>query len=95
MATWLWSALSVSHLEVPLHIGSDHSVSILELAKVVAEASSEILNYTPEIKVADTPKDNDSFHQYVPANNATKQILNVDEWTSLKQGTRLMLRSAI
>jgi dTDP-glucose 4,6-dehydratase len=95
MATWLWSALSVSHLEVPLHIGSDHSVSILELAKVVAEASSEILNYTPDIKVADTPKDNDSFHQYVPANNATKQILNVDDWTSLKHGIRLMLANEI
>ena len=95
MATWLWSALSISHLQVPLHIGSDHSISILELAKVVAEASSEILKYTPEIKVSDTPKDNEAFHQYVPANNATKQILNVDEWTSLNQGTRLMLRSAI
>ena len=95
MATWLWSALSISHLQVPLHIGSDHSISILELAKVVAEASSEILKYTPEIKVSDTPKDNEAFHQYVPANNATKQILNVDEWTSLKQGIRFMLANEI
>jgi len=85
MATWLWSALMHDENEGPLHIGSEHSVSILELAQTVATVSGEILNYIPEITVAKAIDPSEPVHQYVPANLRTRKTLQVSEWTSLEE----------
>ena len=88
MATWLWSALTHTENEEPLHIGSEHSVSILELAQTVATVSGEVLNYIPEITVAKAIDPSEPVHQYVPANLRTRQTLHVSEWTSLEEIVR-------
>ena len=88
MATWLWSALAHYKKEEPLHIGSEHSVSILELAQTVATVSGEVLNYVPEITVAKAIDPSEPVHQYVPANLRTRQTLHVSEWTSLEEIVR-------
>ena len=85
MATWLWSALAHDENNEPLHIGSEHSVSILELAQTVARVSGEVLNYFPEITVAKQTDLSEPVHQYVPANLRTRQTLQVSEWTSLEE----------
>ena len=86
MATWLWSALAcVSGQEIPLHIGSEHSVSIFELAQTVAAVSSEVLRYAPEITVRKEVNSSEAIHQYVPANSGTRESLQVSEWTSLEE----------
>jgi dTDP-glucose 4,6-dehydratase len=88
MATWLWSALTHAENEEPLHIGSEHSVSILELAQIVATVSGEVLNYIPEITVAKAIDPSEPVHQYVPGNLRTRQTLHVSEWTSLEEIVR-------
>jgi len=87
MATWLWSALAHGGDQdvEPFHIGSEHSVSILELAQTVADVSAEVLNYVPEIVVAKAIDPSEPVHQYVPANLHTRQTLQVAEWTSLEE----------
>lgn len=85
MATWLWSALAYGETESPFHIGSEHSVSILELAQIVATVSGEVLNYFPEINVAKEIDFLESIQQYVPANSVTRKTLHVSEWTSLAE----------
>jgi len=84
MATWLWSALAHGKTEIPFHIGSEHSVSILELAQTVARVSGEVLKYIPEITVAKAIEPSEPIHQYVPANLQTRKTLQVSEWASLE-----------
>jgi len=84
MATWLWSALAHGKTEIPFHIGSEHSVSILELAQTVARVSGEVLDYVPEITVAKVIDPSEPIHQYVPANLQTRKTLQVSEWASLE-----------
>ncbi len=86
MATWLWSALAHGGGKntEPFHIGSEHSVSILELAQTVATVSGEKLNYVPEITVAKAVDPSEPIHQYVPANLHTRKTLQVSEWASLE-----------
>jgi dTDP-glucose 4,6-dehydratase len=95
MAIWLWSALAKKMPPHPLHIGSENSMSILELAQVVATVSAAELNFTPEIRVAETSANPERFHQYVPSNSETRSYLNVQEWTSLDAGIAQMIRNSI
>ena len=85
MATWLWSALAHGETAIPFHIGSEHSVSILELAQTVATVSGEVFKYVPEIIVAREINLLEPVHQYVPANVHTRKTLQVTEWTSLAE----------
>ena len=94
MATWLWSALAHGETGSPFHIGSEHSVSILELAQTVATVSGEVLNFVPEITVAKEIDLSESVHQYVPANLDTRKALQVSEWTSLAEVIRRTLLHA-
>ena len=94
MATWLWSALAHGETGSPFHIGSEHSVSILELAQTVATVSGEVLNFVPEITVAKEIDLSESVHQYVPANLDTTKALQVSEWTSLAEVIRRTLLHA-
>ena len=94
MATWLWSALAHGGTEIPFHIGSEQSVSILELAQAVATVSGELLNHIPEINVAKEIDLSESVHQYVPANSETRKSLQVSEWTSLERMIQLTLMNA-
>ena len=86
MATWLWSALTHGGDQnaKPFHIGSEHSVSIFELAQTVAKVSGEVLSYVPEITVAKAIDPSEPVHQYVPANLRARQTLQVAEWASLE-----------
>ena len=95
MAIWLWSALAHGAQGSPFHIGSEHSVSILELALAVAKASDQVLDFLPEIRVAQNSNPAEAIHQYVPANSKTRQILQVSEWTSLEETVNAMLLSAV
>lgn len=95
MATWLWSALAVNDNTVPLHIGSEHSRSIFELAQTVATVSFQLLGYKPEIIVSRAVNDSEPIHVYVPANLLTREKLDVSEWTSLEQTIRLTMMNAV
>ena len=93
MATWLWSALAHGGNGEPLHIGSEHSISILELAQNVARVSGDVLNYVPEIIVSVPVDESLPVHQYVPSTVQTRNILNVDEWTGLAEIIAQMMKT--
>jgi dTDP-glucose 4,6-dehydratase len=93
MATWLWSALADGGNGEPLHIGSEHSISILELAQNVAQVSGEVLNYVPEIIVSVPVNESLPVHQYVPSTAQTRKILNVEEWTGLDEIITRMMKT--
>jgi dTDP-glucose 4,6-dehydratase len=93
MATWLWSALAHGGNGEPLHIGSEHSISILELAQNVARVSSEVLNYVPEVIVSVPVNESSPVHQYVPSTAQTRNILNVEEWTGLNEIIARMMKT--
>jgi len=95
MATWLWCALAVNDSTMPLHIGSEHSLSIFELAQAVAKVSSEVLDFKPEITVSRAINELEPIHHYVPANLLTKEKVKVLEWTTLEQLIRLTLINAV
>ncbi len=95
MATWLWSALAVNDNTMPLHIGSEHSRSIFELAQTVAKVSLQLFDFKPEIIVSRAVNDSEPIHVYVPANVLTREKLNVSEWTSLEQTIRLTMMTAV
>lgn len=95
MATWLWCAVAERDVVQPLHVGSERSISILELAKMVAKASKKILNFAPEIDVAEPVSNKNIFHQYVPATMATRTLLRTNEWTTLQTSIELMIRSEL
>ena len=83
MATWLWCALASGGNEGPFHIGSENSISVLELAQNVARVSGEVLGYVPAIAVSIPVNESLPVHQYVPSTELTRRILNVEEWTNL------------
>lgn len=93
MATWLWSALAHGggKGEEPFHIGSEHSVSIFELAQTVAKVSGEVMNFLPEITVGKPINPSEPVHQYVPATSHTRKTLQVAEWTLLEECINGML----
>ena len=92
MATWLWSALADGGNGEPLHIGSEHSTSILELAQNVAQVSGEVLNYVPEVIISVPMNESLPVHQYVPSTLKTRNILNVEEWTGLAEIIARMMK---
>ena len=83
MATWLWCALASGGNEGPFHIGSENSISVLELAQNVARVSGEVLGYVPALAVSIPVDESLPVHQYVPSTALTRRILNVEEWTNL------------
>lgn len=93
MATWLWSALAHGGNGEPLHIGSERSISILELARYVARVSGEVLNYVPEVVVSLPVNETVPVHQYVPSTSQTRTMLKVEEWTTLDETIARMMRT--
>ena len=95
MATWLWSALAHGGNGEPLHIGSENSISILELAQIVAKVSGEVLNYVPEVIVSVPVNESSPVHHYVPSTAQTQKTLNVEEWTGLDEIIARMMRNVL
>ena len=92
MATWLWSALAHGGQGETFHIGSENSISILELARNVARVSGEVLNYVPEVIISVPMNESLPVHQYVPSTLKTRNILNVEEWTGLAEIIARMMK---
>jgi len=95
MATWLWSSMGLTDIPEHLHIGSEQSISILELAQTVAEVSEKILMHSPQISIEKQITETNHFHQYVPETTQTRTLLRTEEWTSLEKSIELMISAAL
>ena len=95
MATWLWSSMGLTDIPEHLHIGSEQSISVLELAQTVAKVSERILNFASQISVGKQITNTNHFHQYVPETTKTRNLLRTKEWTSLEKSIELMISAAL
>lgn len=84
LAVWLWTILFKAPALVPINVGSARDVSILELAKIVAAT----LKPETEISVAQKPVPGAQPARYVPQIERAREILGLEEWTSLEEGIR-------
>lgn len=84
LAIWLWTILFRAPDLVPINVGSAHDVSILELARIVALT----LNPECEIRVAQKPVPGAHPSRYVPSVDRAKEMLGLEEWTSLEESIR-------
>ena len=78
MAAWIFSALIQGPSDQTLHIGSENSYRLADVARIVAEICNVELNIEFDEK-ADGQR-----MKYVPSTEVTRAHLKVKEWTSLE-----------
>ena len=84
---WLWVILFRGISGRPYNVGSDHVVSIIELARLVAD----IVDPTLKIEVKEKVLDSNLFDQYIPDTERAKKELNLKQRISLEEGVRRMV----
>ncbi len=84
LAIWLWTILFRAPALVPINVGSDHDLSILELAQAVSEA----LNVSAAIHVAKSAAPNAEVLRYVPSVNRARILLGLSEIVNLQEAIR-------
>ena len=84
---WLWVILFRGISGRPYNVGSDHVVSIIELARLVAD----IVDPALKIEVKGKMLDSNLFDQYIPDTERAKKELNLKQRISLEEGVRRMV----
>jgi dTDP-glucose 4,6-dehydratase len=84
LAIWLWTILFKAPPLVPFNVGSEHDVSILELAKVVAAT----LNPHMDIHVGQKAIPEAAPARYVPSIDHAEKVLGLRETTTLEESIR-------
>jgi dTDP-glucose 4,6-dehydratase len=84
LAVWLWTLLFKGPSLVPFNVGSEHDVSILELARTVAET----LNPGTKILVAQEPVPGALPARYVPSASRAREQLGLRETIGLEESIR-------
>lgn len=90
MAVWLWAA-SCHQPDFPLHIGSEHAISIASLASLVAERFKNVLGKELSIEKLNNSSLIDGASVYVPSTSRTRKLLKVDEFTRLETSIDQMI----
>ena len=80
LAVWLWTILFKAPSMQPFNVGSDHDLTIRNLADEVASA----INPEVEIRIAHAPLPNATVQRYVPSIHAAKKHLGMSEGISLR-----------
>ena len=81
LAVWLWTILFRGPALTPINVGSDHDVSILELAQTVAAT----VNPQTEIRVARKPEHGAQLARYVPKVDRACDLLGLRPTVSLEE----------
>jgi dTDP-glucose 4,6-dehydratase len=81
LAAWLWTILFRAPELIPINVGSDRDVSILELARIVAAT----LRPETEIQVARQAVPGASPLRYVPSVERAGHLLGLEAWTPLEE----------
>ncbi len=93
MASWLITAALEGTSDVPLHIGSEKSINIAELAALVAEIAGELFNKQIQVEVMGQTSEFDGVRSYVPSTELTRQTLQVRETVNLEDSISNMLKN--
>lgn len=84
LAIWLWTMLFRAPGLTPINVGSNHDVSILQLAQTVAAT----LSPETEIRVAQEPIAGVPVLRYVPSVERAKEMLGLRETVGLEEAIR-------
>lgn len=93
MASWLITAALEGTSDLPLHIGSERSINIAELATLVAEIAGELINQQIQVEVLGQKSVIDGIRSYVPSTELTRQTLLVRETVNLEDSIIKMFQS--
>jgi hypothetical protein len=88
LAVWLWTILFRAPALVPFNVGSEHDISILELAETVAAT----LNPRTEIRVAQQAVSGTPPLRYVPCVARARELLGLRETIGLEECIRRTAR---
>ena len=84
LAIWLWTMLFRAPSLVPINVGSEEDMSILEIAERVAKA----LAPATRIEVAGTPVPGAAPSRYVPATARAKELLGLEPKVGVEEAIR-------
>jgi dTDP-glucose 4,6-dehydratase len=79
LAGWLWTILTRGVHARPYNVGSDQPVSILDVARLVAQLGGT----STQVQVTEAAGPNDPIDYYVPDITRARQELGLDVWTRL------------
>jgi dTDP-glucose 4,6-dehydratase len=94
LAEWCLAALLRGNANTVYHVGSERSVSILELAELVSSRASALFAKDVVIDHRFVPSLIESRSRYLPSTSWTRSELKVRESVSLEDSIDKMLRSA-
>jgi nucleoside-diphosphate-sugar epimerase len=84
LAIWLWTMLFQSPDLIPVNVGSDNDLSILELARAVVQS----LNAAVDIHVAKEVIPGTDIARYVPSVDRARRLLGLKETVDLQEAIR-------
>jgi nucleoside-diphosphate-sugar epimerase len=84
LAIWLWTMLFKSPDLIPVNVGSDNDLSILELARAVVQS----LNAAVDIHVAKEVIPGTDIARYVPSVDRARRLLGLKETVDLQEAIR-------
>jgi nucleoside-diphosphate-sugar epimerase len=84
LAAWLWTMLFRAPSLTPINVGSDKDVSIVELARKVAE----VLDPDAVIRVAGSPIPGSPPSRYVPSVHRARELLGLEQTVNLEESIR-------
>jgi nucleoside-diphosphate-sugar epimerase len=94
MASWLITAALKGTSDLPLHIGSERSTTIAELATLVAEIAGKRFNQEIQVEILGQESAIDGVRTYVPSTKLTRQALSVRETVGLERSIMDMFESS-
>jgi nucleoside-diphosphate-sugar epimerase len=84
LAIWLWTMLFKSPDLIPVNVGSDNDLSILELARAVVQS----LNAAVDIHVSKEVIPGSGIARYVPSVDRARRLLGLKETVDLQEAIR-------
>jgi dTDP-glucose 4,6-dehydratase len=84
LAIWLWTTLFQAPHLTAINVGSDHDLSILELARAVVQS----LNASIDIQVAKEVIPGAGIARYVPSVDRARRLLGLNETVDLQEAIR-------
>ena len=84
MASWMITAALGGTSDSPLHIGSERSTTIAELATLVAQIAETRFNQEIQVEILGQKSAIDGVQTYVPSTQLTRQELSVRETIDLE-----------
>lgn len=95
MASWLLRVIESGTSDEIYHIGSERSISIQDLASVVATRYEQLTNHEVSIEILGQSSPLDGVSRYVPSTAWTRERLGLAETVSLEESIDKMILNAL